>query len=172
MPPTAAASTARVTPTPTRMVSSPSRTSIRSTRWSICCRPRVATRPTRPRSRPSSRWRSGDWTSRARAKGKNVRSEITTTLISPTGPLERPPAPARATDGGEVSFSGELGKALEAVDKLQIGADEQARMVAEGGGNLHEMAIAMEKADVSMRLALKVRNKVVDAYNEIMRMSL
>jgi flagellar hook-basal body complex protein FliE len=101
-----------------------------------------------------------------------VNSEITTTLISGPGPLERTPAPAPPADGGDTSFSGELGKALEAVDKLQLGADQQARMVAEGGGNLHEMAIAMEKADVSMRLALKVRNKVVDAYNEIMRMSL
>jgi flagellar hook-basal body complex protein FliE len=42
--------------------------------------------------------------------------------------------------------------------------------VAKGAGNLHEMALALEKADVAMRLAVRVRNKVVDAYNEIMRM--
>jgi flagellar hook-basal body complex protein FliE len=99
-------------------------------------------------------------------------SEISSMMILPPAPLEGLQAPGAAAKAGESSFSGELGKALEAVDKLQTDSDQQARLVADGGGNLHEMAIAMEKADVSMRLALKVRNKVVDAYNEIMRMSL
>ena len=36
--------------------------------------------------------------------------------------------------------------------------------------NLHEMMIAMEKADISLRFMVQVRNKAVDAYNEIMRM--
>jgi flagellar hook-basal body complex protein FliE len=99
-------------------------------------------------------------------------SEISTTFIYPPERLERPGAREPIGESGGSSFSGELGKALEAVDKLQTDADQQARVVADGGGNLHEMAIAMEKADVAMRLALKVRNKVVDAYNEIMRMPL
>jgi flagellar hook-basal body complex protein FliE len=33
------------------------------------------------------------------------------------------------------------------------------------------LSIALEKADIAMRVATKVRNKVVDAYHEIMRMS-
>jgi len=49
-------------------------------------------------------------------------------------------------------------------------ADHQAAQVAKGAGNLHEMALALEKADVAMRLAVRVRNKVVETYNEIMRM--
>jgi flagellar hook-basal body complex protein FliE len=97
-------------------------------------------------------------------------SEITTTLVYPPGAFERPTPPV--AEGDAASFSGELGQALKAVDKLQTDADQQARLVADGGGNLHEMAIALEKADVSLRLALKVRNKIVDAYNEIMRMPL
>ena len=36
----------------------------------------------------------------------------------------------------------------------------------------HRPVVAMEKADVAMRLAMKVRNKAVDAYQEIMRMSI
>jgi len=32
------------------------------------------------------------------------------------------------------------------------------------------MSLALEKADVAMRLAVKVRNKLLDAYNEIMKM--
>jgi len=75
------------------------------------------------------------------------------------------PKPADAA-----AFAGELGRALGEVDKLQIEADQQAAQVAQGAGNIHEMALALEKADVAMRMAVRVRNKVVDAYNEIMRM--
>lgn len=71
---------------------------------------------------------------------------------------------------GGVSFAETLGQALGSVDKMQVEADEQASKVAMGGGNLHEMSLALEKADISMRLAVKVRNKLVEAYNEIMRM--
>jgi flagellar hook-basal body complex protein FliE len=75
----------------------------------------------------------------------------------------------RATPGGP-SFADTLGQAIESVDKVQLEADSQAAKVANGGGNLHEMSLALEKADVTMRLAVKVRNKLLDAYNEIMKM--
>jgi flagellar hook-basal body complex protein FliE len=68
-------------------------------------------------------------------------------------------------------FAETLGGALQKVDQLQLEGDVQAEKVAMGGGNLHEMSLALEKADVSMRLAMKVRNKLVEAYQEIMRMS-
>jgi flagellar hook-basal body complex protein FliE len=83
--------------------------------------------------------------------------------------LEPRRAGAGAGPGG-VSFAETLGQALGSVDKIQLEADGQAAMVANGGGNLHEMALALEKADVTMRLAVKVRNKLLDAYNEIMKM--
>jgi flagellar hook-basal body complex protein FliE len=70
------------------------------------------------------------------------------------------------------SFKSELGKAIGEVDKLQGAADAQADAVAHGAGNIHEMAIALEKADVAMRLAMRVRTKLVDTYNEIMRMGI
>jgi flagellar hook-basal body complex protein FliE len=72
---------------------------------------------------------------------------------------------------GPSSFAETLGGALQKVDDMQMEADGQAEKVALGGGNLHEMSLALEKADVSMRLAMKVRNKLVEAYQEIMRMS-
>ena len=67
-------------------------------------------------------------------------------------------------------FAETLGGALQKVDQIQLEADAQAEKVALGGGNLHEMSLALEKADISLRLAVKVRNKLLDAYNEIMRM--
>ncbi len=38
--------------------------------------------------------------------------------------------------------------------------------------DLHEMMIAMEKADISLRLMVQVRNNAIDAYQEIMRMQI
>jgi len=69
-------------------------------------------------------------------------------------------------------FGSELGKAIGEIDKLQSAADTQADAVARGAGNIHEMALSLEKADVAMRLAMRVRNKLVDTYNEIMRMGI
>jgi flagellar hook-basal body complex protein FliE len=75
----------------------------------------------------------------------------------------------QAPAGG--SFADALGQALQSVEKLQLDADRSADAVAMGGGNLHETALALEKADVAMRVATKVRNKLVEAYQEVMRMS-
>jgi flagellar hook-basal body complex protein FliE len=86
------------------------------------------------------------------------------------GLAPRGPNNDQAGTAGGVSFADTLGQALESVDKLQLEADGQATKVANGGGNLHEMSLALEKADVGMRLAVKVRNKLLDAYNEIMKM--
>ena len=72
---------------------------------------------------------------------------------------------------GEANFGQQLGQAIDSLDKLQTDADGQANAIANVGGNLHEVALAFEKADVAMRLATKVRNKLVEAYTEIMRMS-
>lgn len=49
---------------------------------------------------------------------------------------------------------------------------DEAILEANTGGNvdLHEMMLAMEKADISLRFLVQVRNKAVDAYQEIMRM--
>lgn len=74
--------------------------------------------------------------------------------------------------GGAKAFGTELGKAIGEIDKLQTTADAQADSVAHGAGNIHEMALALEKADVAMRLAMRVRNKLVETYNEIMRMGI
>ena len=79
----------------------------------------------------------------------------------PAGPAARPGAP---------SFADALGQAIGQVEAAQQEGDAQAATAAAGGGNLHEVALAMEKADIALRVAAKVRNKLVDAYQEVMRM--
>ena len=98
-------------------------------------------------------------------------SEIQFNLISPSEGV-RPAGEAPAPVGGDSGFSKQLGGAIQQLDRLHVEADEQATAIANGGGNLHEVALAFEKADVAMRLATKVRNKLVEAYNEVMRMSI
>jgi len=83
-------------------------------------------------------------------------------------PGEASPIPEGAKG---TSFSEELGKALGSIEDTELEADREAGKVALGGGNLHETAIALQKADIAIRLATKVRNKLIDAYQDVMKMS-
>ena len=100
-------------------------------------------------------------------------ASLDTSAASRIGQLDRPDPASSSSDAATAGqFSGELGKAIGEIDKLQTAADTQANAVAHGAGNIHEMALALEKADVAMRLAMRVRTKLVDTYNEIMRMGI
>ena len=70
----------------------------------------------------------------------------------------------------EEAFSTSLGDAIDNVNNLQVEADIETSKLAHGEGNIHETALAFEQADISLRLAMKVRNKAVETYQEIMRM--
>jgi flagellar hook-basal body complex protein FliE len=87
------------------------------------------------------------------------------------GELLPTPDAAQAPRGRAGAFAQVLGEAIAQADALQTGADAEAARSALGAGNLHETALALEKADVAMRVLTKVRNKIVDAYQEVMRMS-
>ena len=64
-------------------------------------------------------------------------------------------------------------KALDKVDDLQQQADHSVRDLAAGRQkDIHQTMIAMEKAEISFQLMMKVRNKIIAAYEEIMRMSI
>jgi flagellar hook-basal body complex protein FliE len=75
---------------------------------------------------------------------------------------------ARKTDKG---FAHRLKKAVEEVNRLQFSSDDAIQQVTKGSMGIHEGMIAIGKADISLRLLLQVRNKVVDAYREISRMA-
>jgi len=71
------------------------------------------------------------------------------------------------------NFSGYLTEALNAVNSRQVEADELMRDFALGQNqNLHDVILAAEKADLSLQFTLQMRNKIVDAYQEIMRMQI
>ena len=80
-------------------------------------------------------------------------------------------AEKRASDSQGPSFDQVLQESLQTVDHLQKEADQaMQRLAVDGGMNLHKTMIAVEKADLSFRLMMQIRNKIVEAYQEVMRM--
>ena len=69
------------------------------------------------------------------------------------------------------SFSSLLSQALQDVNQVHLQADAGAqKLVAGEEVDVHSVMIGMEKANVAFGLTLQVRNKLVEAYQEIMRM--
>jgi flagellar hook-basal body complex protein FliE len=87
--------------------------------------------------------------------------------VNSSGALSIP----KPTESPKSDFTSYLKDALGEVNNLQQKADQAIQqLVGEGKGDLQETMIAMEKADVSFRLMMQIRNKVLEAYQEIMRM--
>jgi len=69
------------------------------------------------------------------------------------------------------SFGELLSKSVEKVNETQTESETEMKKYLSGnGGGIHETMISLEKADISLRLMVQVRNKAVEAYREIMRM--
>jgi len=60
--------------------------------------------------------------------------------------------------------------AINNTNRLEGEANRSVVDLLQGKADIHETMIAIQKADISMRLLLTVRNKVIEAYREIMRM--
>lgn len=72
---------------------------------------------------------------------------------------------------GGASFADTLKQAIDQVNDLQKSSDKAAQNLATGrSDNVADVMIAAEKADIALRVMVQVRNKVLDAYNEIMKM--
>jgi flagellar hook-basal body complex protein FliE len=67
-------------------------------------------------------------------------------------------------------FSDLVRKAVERVNDMEKEADRSVEELAKGNAGIHESMIALQKADISMRFLLQIRNKALEAYREIMRM--
>lgn len=68
-------------------------------------------------------------------------------------------------------FAEELAQKLGDVDRLQQNADRAiSEFIDSGGEGLTEAVVAMEKASLGLEAVLRVRGKVLEAYQEIMRM--
>ena len=83
--------------------------------------------------------------------------------------LPRPQAATGSTaEAGGGDFLGTLKDAVSQVDTASLDARYKVSGLIEGNGvDVHDAMIAVEKADLSFQLMLQVRNKVVQAYQQI-----
>jgi flagellar hook-basal body complex protein FliE len=78
------------------------------------------------------------------------------------------PLEPSSSEGG---FSGILNNALQQVNQLSGGAEQQIGNLLKGGNtDMSTVMIAVEKADVAFQLMMQVRNKIVSAYQDIEKM--
>ena len=81
-------------------------------------------------------------------------------------------APEAAAGGAKpVEFLNVLSESLSQVNQNQVQADTAMKeLVAGRSKNIHETMLTIERADASLKMMMQVRNKILDAYKEIMRM--
>ena len=91
----------------------------------------------------------------------------------PVAPWDAPMAEPQAASGtqGAADFGRWFTQQIEQVDgKLNV-ADRELQALATGQTqNLHQVMIALEEAKLSFQLLVQVRNRVLDAYQDVMRM--
>lgn len=77
-------------------------------------------------------------------------------------------APGRAPGGGESEFKRMLQDQIEAVNQLQLDADAAVEDLSTGRRHdLEAVMTATQKADTAFKMLLQVRNKVMEAYEEV-----
>jgi flagellar hook-basal body complex protein FliE len=75
-----------------------------------------------------------------------------------------------SVEGSTTDFAQELKNALGNVNQMQVDSEKAMSDIATGSvKDLHQAAIAIDKAEISMKLMLEVRNKALNAYKEITR---
>ena len=81
--------------------------------------------------------------------------------------LARPAGPAPHLESG---FGESLGKLLESVDSTNSEANDAVGRMLNGTGDVHEAMIALQRAEMTLQLTVQIRNKLVQAYQDVMRM--
>ncbi len=93
--------------------------------------------------------------------------------ILPLGQIQQPLDIDKTTNGAAAStgFGDVLKKSLDSVNaNIQEASKMSEGLVTGQHSNIHETMIAMEKSTVSFRMLTKVQQKVISAYQDVMRM--
>ncbi|MDN5346743.1 MAG: flagellar hook-basal body complex protein FliE [Clostridia bacterium] len=103
---------------------------------------------------------------------------IPSVLLPQTLGVTPPPRPqgeivSQGTVAALASFKEVLGKYLEEINFLQQRADSLSQHYLAGQvEDLHQVMLAAEQANLALQLAVQVRNKIIEAYQEIARMQI
>ena len=80
--------------------------------------------------------------------------------------------PTVTSADAQQTFANSLKDAISKVNDQQIQSDTMTEKLINGGDvDLHEVMIASQKASITLNATMEVRNKAIEAYQEIMRMS-
>ncbi len=94
--------------------------------------------------------------------------------MNPLGPITpgaKPQVGPAGPGSGQDSFGTVLKGKIQEINNLQLQADKAITgVMLDDTQSIHEAVIALEKANVSFRTMMEVRNKIVEAYQEVMRM--
>jgi flagellar hook-basal body complex protein FliE len=74
---------------------------------------------------------------------------------------------------GTAEFNNVFQTALKSLNETQVGADNAIAQLAAGQNvELHNVMLAVEKASMTLQLALQVKSKITDAYQQVMSMQI
>jgi flagellar hook-basal body complex protein FliE len=97
-------------------------------------------------------------------------SPIQPSSIQPIGPIEIGGA---TPTSGSSEFSNILQGAIDQVEGSRNNANQSVQNFLSGDGeDLHSTVLAVQRADLEFEMLMQVRNKVVSAYQEVMRMQM
>lgn len=77
---------------------------------------------------------------------------------------------AKSSGDGGAGFGASLERLVDAVDSSHERANEAVNGMLTKQVDVHDAMIALQRADLTLQFGVQVRNKLVNAYNEIMRM--
>jgi flagellar hook-basal body complex protein FliE len=86
------------------------------------------------------------------------------------GALQRGAAAAATGGTGASTFADQLGKLVEGVEEASADANDAVSGMIDKTGDVHDAMIALQRAEMTLQLTVQIRNKLVNAYNDIMRM--
>jgi flagellar hook-basal body complex protein FliE len=84
--------------------------------------------------------------------------------------LPTPPKDDAGAGASDSSFAGALGRVVDAVESSESQANTAVTGMLSGTTDVHDAMIALQRADLTLQFSVQIRNKLVQAYQEIMRM--
>jgi flagellar hook-basal body complex protein FliE len=91
--------------------------------------------------------------------------------VTPWFPAQTGAAPSSPSDGQSGGFAATLTDAIDQVEQVHTDAQQQVKQLMQGDRqDVHNVMIAVEKADIAFQLMMQVRNKIVNAYEEVSKL--
>lgn len=88
-----------------------------------------------------------------------------------SGAANNPLARAVVPNEGGSAFDGQLRAAMVELEQNAVDADTTTEGLVTGEVDIHEAMVAMEKADLTLRVAGTVRTKFIEAYQQLMQVA-